>query len=57
MNIAKKITKNKSLEIGLFQKGWPNIIDLDLSWTTKRSGQDHWGITLYLVLFGWTDGS
>ena len=47
-----KVSENKAYELILFSSGWSCIIDAALSWTTKKSGQDHWGFAFCLVLFG-----
>lgn len=47
-----RISKNKALEIIVWEKGWRCVLDFNIEWTTKSSRRDHWGVTLYLVVFG-----
>ena len=50
--ICKQLSKNKALELAFFEDGWNCILDLTIGWTTKASGQDHWGFVFCFVLFG-----
>jgi len=53
MDFHSRLTDNKAVELLLFTKAWPTIIDFGFSITTKRSGQDHWGLQFCLVVLGW----
>jgi hypothetical protein len=51
---AKKISKYKALEVsGLRFYCEGTILDLTLSWSTKASGEDHWGFFFTLALFNY----
>jgi hypothetical protein len=52
MMYVKQVSRNKAIEMIALASGWPCIFDLTTDWTTKSSGQDHWGFKFCFVLFG-----